>query len=95
MKAKGWDKALGSAKGTKKYPKESLGWVLWQYRQSATYRKLQPNTKRTYEQAFDRLHKPDLDVAAEQIGGLRRKHVLLIRDKLSDTPAVANSVMAG
>lgn len=84
----GWDKAVGTSKRGK-YAFESLGWVLGQYRQSPDYLNLRPSTKRTYEQAFDRLHA----YAHESISGLSRRHILKIRDDLSETPAAANAVL--
>lgn len=83
----GWDRAVGAKRG--KYGLGSLGWVLAQYRQSPDYMKLKPTTKRTYEQAFDRLHA----YGHEDIAGLRRRHVMKIRDDLAGTPAAANAVL--
>lgn len=88
-KAGAWDNAVGT-RTTRKYAFGSLGWVLGQYRQSAEYRALKPTSRKTYEQAFDRLH----DFGQHDIQGLRRRHVLQIRDSLADTPATANSVVS-
>lgn len=83
----GWDRAVGARKG--KYGPGSLGWVLGQYRQSPDYTNLRPTTKRTYEQAFDRLH----EYGHLDITGLRRRHILQIRDDLAETPAAANATL--
>lgn len=83
----GWDDAVRAPR--KKYAPGTLGGVLELYRASPAYRNLAASTKRTYEQAFDRLHA----YGHQDIGGLRRRHILKIRDDLADTPGVANSVV--
>lgn len=85
--AAGWDEALGTKRG--KYGHGSLGWVLAEYRQSPDYKNLRDSTKRTYEQAFDRLY----EYGKKDFAGLERRHILKIRDDLSDTPAAANAVL--
>lgn len=83
----GWDAAVRAPR--RKYGPGTLGGVLELYRASPAYRDLAASTKRTYEQAFDRLHA----YGHQDIAGLRRRHVLKIRDDLADTPGVANSVV--
>lgn len=89
-RADAWDEAVGRRKATRKYGFGTLGWVLGQYRQSPQYRSLSPSTRRTYEQAFDRLHA----FGQQDIRGLRRRHVLQIRDSLADTAGIANTVVS-
>lgn len=86
--ATGWDEAVG-VKKRGKYAAETLGWVLGEYRRSPSYQNLKPATKKAYEQAFDKLHA----YGNEPLSGLRRAHILRIRDSLSSTPAIANSVL--
>ncbi|MDW7555445.1 MULTISPECIES: tyrosine-type recombinase/integrase [Azospirillum] len=83
----GWDDAVGMKRG--KYGHGTLGWVIGRYRLSPEYQRLAPATKKIYEAAFDRLH----DYAQEEFSGLRRRHIMRVRDDLAHSPATANQVI--
>lgn len=85
-----WDSLMGTARTTSKYAVHSIGWAIGQYRQSGEWTKLRASSRRAYTMAFDRLH----DLGKADITGLRRRHVLRLRDDLADTPAMANLVIA-
>lgn len=86
--SKGWDDAVGLRR-RKLYAPGTLGGVLELYRRSPSYTQLAATTRKTYEQAFNVLHK----YGHQDLRGLRRRHVLQIRDDLGETPGVANNVV--
>lgn len=73
-----------------RYPRKaaanSVGDVIRQYLKSPGWNELKPNSRRSYRQGLDYF----ADLRDVYIGDIRRRHILDIRDSLSDTPAMAN-----
>lgn len=84
------DNLMGTTRTTSKYAAHTIGWVIGQYRQSGEWARLRKSSQRAYMLAFDRLH----GLGKADMTDLRRRHVLRLRDDLSDTPAMANLVIA-
>lgn len=59
------------------------------YRLSPSYKNLRPNSKRNYERALEDI----IDTYGEvDIKAIKRRHVLTLRDSISDQPARANQL---
>lgn len=82
-----WDEAVGVKR--KSCGAGTLGWALGEYRQSPSYRRLSPNTKKLYERSFNRLH----EYRNQPMNGLLRRHVVKMRNDMAETPAAANNLV--
>ena len=72
-------------------PREgTLAAVATEYRKSPEYKSLRPKTQRDYLRYLDLLCER---WGAFSVTGVRRKHVLALRDHLGDTPATANTAL--
>ncbi len=72
-------------------PREgTLAAVATEYRKSPEYKSLRPKTQKDYLRYLDLLCER---WGAFSVTGIRRKHVLALRDQLGDTPATANTAV--
>lgn len=68
----------------------SLGAIIQEYRRSPEYEALKPATKVVYERAIALMAK----AYTTDISEIKRRHAISQRNKLKDTPAMANQVVA-
>lgn len=70
--------------------KRTVGMVIDQYRQTAEYKALKPNSAKVYDRALGMIEDA---FGAVAIAEIRRGHVKGTRDKLTETPGLANQVL--
>ncbi len=68
----------------------ALAAVATEYRKSPEYKGLRPKTRKNYLRYLDLLCER---WGAFSVAGIRRKHVLALRDQFGDTPATANKMV--
>ena len=79
---------INASLGKPRRPREgTLAAVATEYRKSPEYKGLRPKTQKNYLRYLDLLCER---WGAFSVTGIRRKHVLALRDQLGDTPATAN-----
>ncbi len=82
---------INAGLGRPRRPREgTLAAVATEYRKSPEYKSLRPRTRKSYARCIDLLSER---WGAFSVTGIRRKHVLALRDQLGDTPASANTAV--
>ena len=71
-----------------RHPADSLGALIWNYQKAPEYTQLAKKTPQGYDRIMNRL---EADYGKLPVKGLERRHVLMLRDKMADKPATANS----
>ncbi len=82
---------INAGLGKPRRPREgTLAAVATEYRKSPEYKSLRTKTRKNYARCIDFLCER---WGAFSVAGIRRKHVLALRDQLGDTPATANTAV--